>query len=165
MIRLDGGGEVDEIDAQMPGFADGPQLGDGIADQSFRAAGFADVALEGGRGGLDHALQHRGLRPFPSRTMPQRLELLVAFPPEGEVVEIDAVKVGLAFPPTLGDESRRIGLGMPVRVAAGMAARVGLQAGDEAIRRKRLAGVAGPVSGRWTRLDKRHGAILQCRVP
>src|SRR5258706_11757215 len=98
-----------------------------------------------------------------SREMPQSLQGLVALPPVREVEEIDAVKIHEVPAPFLRRDRRRRNLRRAVGVPLQMPPGMGVEAGDESIRRKRMSGVPPPRGVGGRPLDKRHGPMIQFR--
>src|SRR3989441_8177322 len=74
--------------------------------------------------------------------MPNPLKYFVAFPPVAIFVEIDAVEVPLAVPPSLGHEGGRRGSRLAIRMPLPVPPRVGRLAGNEPVGREGAVRVA-----------------------
>ena len=101
MIVVHRADEGAELQAHVAAPADGRQAGDRFPSQAMRPLRRADVALQVRRRDLDDPLEELGLRALVAGQVPEPFERLVAFPPVGEVVEIDPVEIRLVLAPAL----------------------------------------------------------------
>ena len=107
--------------------------GEAAAGELVGGGGIAEEAFEIGGGKLDQGLKEMSLLGLVPDSVPEAFEDFVAFPPVGEVVQIDPIQIVFRLLPVLRRKRRWLGFRLSVGMSARRSSRVRVLAWNEAI--------------------------------